>query len=97
MIHYYLKNSSPEVLDILILDEKGKTVRRLNGMGESGINRLEWDLSPDGRPAAKGVYEQASPLVRPGIYRVEVRGKNILLTAEVRVKGPSQIKVGRAG
>jgi photosystem II stability/assembly factor-like uncharacterized protein len=43
-IQYYLKDTLKKPCDIVILNNKGDTVRQLRGNNKAGINRLMWDL-----------------------------------------------------
>jgi len=43
-INYYLKSAPKGDVKISILDERGQTVRALQGTKEPGINRVWWDL-----------------------------------------------------
>jgi photosystem II stability/assembly factor-like uncharacterized protein len=43
-IHYYLKDTLKKPCDIVILSNKGDTVRQLKGSNKLGINHIYWDL-----------------------------------------------------
>jgi hypothetical protein len=43
-INYYLKSATEEKVEVSVLDESGNIIRTLKGPGESGINRLWWNL-----------------------------------------------------
>jgi len=44
MLNYSLKSKPKEPVEFEILDSQGKLVRKLEGKGEPGINRVKWDL-----------------------------------------------------
>ncbi|MCG3128220.1 MAG: hypothetical protein CHACPFDD_03097 [Phycisphaerae bacterium] len=46
-IHYWLREYTGEDVQISIDDEKGRTVRELDGSQQPGINRVVWDLQPE--------------------------------------------------
>ncbi len=70
-ISYILKSFTGEEATIEITDASGKTVRRLTGPGQPGINRVVWDLQPDKDPDDYFRTPSGQPrLVRPGVYTV---------------------------
>nr|MDQ6890534.1 glycosyl hydrolase [Bacteroidota bacterium] len=44
-INYYIKDKIKDTAFILILDEKGKEIRKIKGTNEPGVNRVWWNLS----------------------------------------------------
>jgi hypothetical protein len=52
-IHYTLKSEPEDDVEVLILDQDGETVRKLEGTKEIGINRLMWDLRHEPSREAK--------------------------------------------
>jgi len=52
-INYYLKSAPKGDVKITILDERGQTVRALQGTKEPGINRVMWDLRHEPSKEAK--------------------------------------------
>jgi hypothetical protein len=72
VIDYYLKNKleGRNPVKITVTDKAGNKIRELNGSGEPGINRVNWDLRydapaqpPPANPAASGAQpgENAEP------------------------------------
>jgi hypothetical protein len=53
-ITYYLKAPAAGDVKISIADASGKVVRTLDGTKAAGMNRVEWNLSPTGRPSGPG-------------------------------------------
>ena len=51
-INYYLKSTKKEKVSIAILNDRGQVVRKLDGPGKAGFNRIWWDLrhEPPGQP-----------------------------------------------
>jgi photosystem II stability/assembly factor-like uncharacterized protein len=43
-IDYYLKSAPSGNVTVAILDQKGQTIRTLNGTKSAGLNRVTWDL-----------------------------------------------------
>lgn len=95
-IYYFLKESTPESVEITILDNQGeRLLRRLSGPSLPGINRVLWDLreSPlqsktfsGGNDAVvldqRGQKESPGPMVQPGRYKVR------LSIGEMRIERP---------
>ncbi len=52
-IHLYLDEAVEKPVQFDILDADGKTVRTLTAPGESGINRIWWDLRHEGKREVK--------------------------------------------
>ena len=66
-LNYYLKSAPKGDVKIVILDEKGQTVRTLQGTKEPGINRIWWDLRYEpGKQAKLRTSPPYSPWVKPG-------------------------------
>lgn len=63
-INYYLKTTETALVKISILDEKGQTVRTLEGTKDRGINRVWWDLRSE---LSKEIRLRSSPLFAPWI------------------------------
>jgi hypothetical protein len=91
-IYYYLKSGQTASVEIAILDQDGRLVRRLEGPARAGINCISWDLrespqpiklDPSGNDAVRlsvrGISERPGPLVKPGPYKVQLKvGEDIL-------------------
>lgn len=73
-IIYYLKTAQPAAISVL--DEAGKIVKKMEGMGDPGLNRAVWDLTAeDGR------------LVKPGEYTIELIAGSVKAEGKLEVKG----------
>ena len=53
MISYYLKSAASGDVKITIADGSGRTIRTIDGTKEQGINRVNWNLTPQ-PPAGRG-------------------------------------------
>ncbi len=74
-VHYYLKDSTGEKIEITVLNEAKEEIRKLKGTQGAGINRVWWDLryeptfkpklrtTPPGRPWVEMNGEGWRPLV----------------------------------
>jgi hypothetical protein len=75
-LHYYLKQRAQGAVKLTVTElATGKVVRALDGAGEAGINRVQWDLLGESPRRAAGEEMDegpppAAPLARPGAYRV---------------------------
>jgi len=63
-LNYYLKSAPKSDVKLTILDDRGQTVRTLEGTKESGINRIWWDLRYE---PSKEVRLRTSPVGQPHI------------------------------
>jgi hypothetical protein len=63
-INYYLKSAPSGDVALAILDPQGRTIRRLRGSKNPGLNRVYWDLEYE--PTAQVVL-RTSPLYSPDI------------------------------
>ncbi|MFB0564931.1 MAG: hypothetical protein ACETWK_04555 [Candidatus Aminicenantaceae bacterium] len=72
-IYYYL--NKPQNVVLSVADESGKLVKKLEGTGDAGINRVVWDLTTD----KKGFVEE-------GIYRVKLIVGPLVLEEKIEVK-----------
>jgi hypothetical protein len=92
-IHYYLANAAQGAVTITIANAvTGVTFRTLQGTGESGLNRVRWDLRGERRaqPAGGGGGgggggQNQAPTAAPGTYRVtlSVNGQSYATTVRV--------------
>ena len=80
-IAYYLRKASAgQKVGINIFDAQGNLMRKLEGPGERGLNRIFWNLrgDPYGPPregrSGGGAEEARGPAVPPGVYQVVVSG-----------------------
>jgi len=71
---YYLKEDAREPVEIIVEDHEGREVRRLNGVGKAGINRLVWNFT-----------DAQGRIVPPGVFRVTLRVGPWTLSQEARV------------
>ena len=83
--HYYLKAQAQGTVQITVADAiTGKTVRTLTGPSTAGINRVQWNLMPDGVRqvvAADPDEPAAAPtLAKPGEYRVTLSVNGVTQT-----------------
>jgi hypothetical protein len=53
-IGYFLKAAPAGDVKITISDTAGRVVRELNGTKDAGINRVQWNLTPNPPPAPEG-------------------------------------------
>jgi hypothetical protein len=79
MISYYLKTGASGDVKITIADVTGRTIRTLDGTKEQGINRVNWNLTPQplGGRGFGGGGRGGGQGVDPGTYIVtlSVNGK----------------------
>ena len=78
-IDYWLPAETPGVVSIDVLDRSGQHIRRLEGPGAAGLNRVTWDLRHDPLPHDTTRYEAPSldagpegPLVPAGTFTVRL-------------------------
>jgi photosystem II stability/assembly factor-like uncharacterized protein len=72
MISYYLKTGASGDVKITIADVTGRTIRTLDGTKEQGINRVNWNLTPQplGGRGFGGGGRGGGQAVDPGTYIV---------------------------
>ena len=81
-IQYYL--SAPADVSIEISDvTSGEVVRELEGTGNAGLNRVQWNLRTN--PAPESPVQTLGPPVDPGTYRVTLTAGGATHTALVEV------------
>ncbi len=78
-IDYWLPGEIAGGVSIDVLDHGGRNVRRLEGPGAAGLNRVAWDLRHDPLPHDTARYEVPSldagpegPLVLAGVFTVRL-------------------------
>jgi hypothetical protein len=54
MISYYLKSAASGDVKITIADATGKTIRTIDGTKDQGINRVNWNMTPQPPPGRGG-------------------------------------------
>ncbi|MEY4071011.1 MAG: hypothetical protein RL721_1625 [Candidatus Eisenbacteria bacterium] len=71
---YFVPREVAGGVTITVADSAGRTVRRLDGPGAAGFQRVVWDLTA-GDPKTRirrREWSGQAPLVRPGRYRVTI-------------------------
>jgi hypothetical protein len=104
-ISYYLKTAAEHVA-IVVADKDGHEIRRLDGTGHAGINRVSWDLrypmpvepSAEDRWASSegffaGGIRDFGPFVEPGEYRITVKAGTHDAAKTVRVEDDPSIVI----
>ena len=90
-ISYHLKTAASGPVRISISDVSGRVVRTIDGTGNQGINRVQWNLAPNAEPGAQGGRGGGGggggggPSVPPGTYKVTVTVGATTLTKTVEV------------
>ena len=93
MISYYLKSVASGDVKITIADATGRTIRTIDGTKEQGINRVNWNLTPQ-PPAGRGQGgfgggggggRGGVPAVDPGTYIVTLSVNGKTMTKPVSV------------
>jgi len=92
-ISYYLRSDTSADVTITITDVEGNVVRTLEGTGDSGINRVSWNLRqdppapPEGAPQGgfRGRGPRQGPPVGPGTYVVSLLHGSTTLQTTVEV------------
>ena len=76
LVSYYVKEEGESEVHITVTDASGRVVRELEGSGQRGLNRANWDLRYDGPipDASTGGFgaPPPGPRVLPGTYTVKV-------------------------
>lgn len=68
-----------------IKDQTGKTIKKLEGTGDAGLNLAVWDLKPE-KVEKKEKEKPKSPYVAPGKYKVIVTAGSTSMEGFVEVK-----------
>ena len=89
-MHFYLNEEQSVALRIL--DKDDKEVKTWTMEGKSGINTTCWDLTPQEQRIRKGVYEPALRMVGPGLYKLEIKAGDVLLSENIEVLPPCRPK-----
>ncbi|MBI1853666.1 MAG: hypothetical protein HYR85_25290 [Planctomycetes bacterium] len=74
-IDYWLAATADDAISISIADPSGFVIRKLDGPGRAGINRVTWDLQADAKHRFKSVDETElgqTAFVAPGDYTVTI-------------------------
>jgi photosystem II stability/assembly factor-like uncharacterized protein len=105
-VAYYLRNGSDgKKMGITIRDAAGHVIRKLEGPGDRGLNRIYWDLRMEppsqaeaGQGAGGGGGGPArGPTVLPGVYQVVVTNpQGGELKGQVTVEGDPRIVISDA-
>jgi len=98
VISYYLKDKVTEEATIVIEDMEGKRIRELKGTGESGINRVTWDLRYSDPPQVTGgefgrYFQSQAPKVLPGEYKVTLKVSNREINETVKIAGDPRVDI----
>lgn len=107
VISYTLPKAVTEKVVITILDSQGNLVRRLDGTGVEGLNRVTWDLRyPAIGPSsaeqkwaiAGGFFYRAAdgPPVEPGVYTVKISEGANQATKTVNVSDDPDVSMSNA-
>lgn len=71
VIHYYLKEKTPEKVKITVADASGQLLSTLDGSGDPGLNTVLWNMRvqrPGENPQFR--FRRRGPMVDPGEYIV---------------------------
>jgi hypothetical protein len=69
-IYYYLKDKVDRV-EVVIQDLEGKEIRKLNGNGSNGLNRITWNLRRSAPPRQEGQRRaRTGGEVAAGVYKI---------------------------
>jgi hypothetical protein len=82
-ISYYLASAASNVTIQITDPLTGDAVRDLEGTGNAGLNRVQWDLSSNPDPDDED--DDEGPPVGPGTYRVTLRANGMERSALVEV------------
>jgi hypothetical protein len=93
-IAYYLKAARRGPVTLTLSDYTGKVVRTLEGPGDAGVNRVQWDLrgtapARPARPQTGPGGPPLGPLLDPGTYVVTLTVDGKGLTTKVRIEADS--------
>jgi hypothetical protein len=89
-INYYLKTPAAGPVQVTVTDDKGKTVRVLDGPRTAGINRVWWNLrggtpqAGEGRGSGRGAARAS--LAAPGSYTVKLSVDGVEQTGKLSVR-----------
>ena len=97
-ISYYLKETAPDGVRILITSAAGDTVRTINATGYPGLQRASWDLLRD-RPRPRELGGPTAPAelrrVEPGEYIVRISVGERRLERRIQVVDWTPDRLGR--
>ena len=71
-----------------MIDGAGEIVRSLTGQGETGLNVLRWDLTPDGAEHPQGSFDRPVQRVEAGTYRVRLEANGTSVDTRLVVLDP---------
>jgi photosystem II stability/assembly factor-like uncharacterized protein len=84
-IDYYLKNA--QKVTLIIKDKSGKTLKKIKGTGDTGLNTAVWDLTSSLTEKKKGKEEEPKrTYVKPGEYTVVLTAGSVSLEGTIQVK-----------
>jgi hypothetical protein len=86
VIHYFLKEKTPDKIKVTVADASGQALRSLEGAGEAGLNTVLWDMRTQKPDEAPQFMRRRGPMVNPGEYVVtlEALGKKFVKKALIR-------------
>ncbi len=87
VLTYWLRERSDESVSISIADAGGRTIRSLSGGGQTGINRVAWDLMCEEHDRITTPDGWTPPQVSPGEYTVTVSVGTMSARGKVVVAG----------
>ena len=100
IFNYFLKTkpAENEAVTIAVQDKLGKTIRRLEGSRNPGINRMAWDLryGPAAGKIRGGRSQGLGPRVEPGNFTFKVTIGDKVVSKPVVVEEDPRLKVSPA-
>jgi photosystem II stability/assembly factor-like uncharacterized protein len=95
IITYYLKEDSRDEVRIIICDDTGQKIRKLEGPKKKGINRMTWDLKHglDVPSKEKQIGDLIGPYVLPGKYHVTLEMMNKKITKIIFIEDDPELEI----
>jgi photosystem II stability/assembly factor-like uncharacterized protein len=104
VVNYNLPQAGKEKIVVTVLDAQGAEVRRLDGTGFKGLNRVVWDLhypspaplSAENRWATVGGFFNKvveGPVVEPGEYTIRVTAGNQQASKKLAVSDDPDVNI----
>jgi photosystem II stability/assembly factor-like uncharacterized protein len=78
-VFYYLRQAFKKNVKLIIKDEAGKVVKKIDAAGDAGLNRVVWDLTAESRKAEKRY-------VKPGKYTAVLSAGSVSASVTVEVR-----------
>lgn len=76
---------------ITVLDQAGKSIRSLQHLPDTGLNRIQWDLRMAGGLSMSGNGRSSGPRVVPGTYRLCFAYGTATDTVEIEVRSDPRL------